>query len=404
MADQELTDLTVLTTLASGDLFFVRDVSAGIDKQVAVSALSSFLPPKFLDDLGDADTTTTPPSTGDFLQFDGANWVPAVIALGDLPAIGLDDLSDVDVTTTPPVLGDCLKFTGSIWEPSATAGPFDLDGNPLTVDVDGDTTIVSPSDDVIRMSFPGFKLDFSANSLKPANSVSTQALTISTGAAITGGFQNSGALFLTSANVVGANGSSGNINIKTGIPKGSGSAGDIIFQTGGTGGDIIFNDSTGALVMRITATGTFQAAGEFDHVGSNIVNVGDLELDSLTKDGAGAILVNSDLDLDGSQIINTILPTRRETSGPYNVLADDSIIEADDTSGSFSVILPATVVAGKEYIVIKVNSGANTVTLDGNGNNITGAATQTLVSQFASISVVGASDAAEWFIKYRNLT
>ena len=60
MADQELTDLEVLAVLATDDLFFVRDNSAGIDKQVAVSSLISLLPPKDLGDLGDVDLTTLP--------------------------------------------------------------------------------------------------------------------------------------------------------------------------------------------------------------------------------------------------------------------------------------------------------------------------------------------------------
>ncbi len=183
MADQELTDLSVLAVLATNDLFFVRDTSAGIDKQVAVSSLISLLPPKDLGDLGDVDLTTSTPNPGDHLEFDGTDWVPgaagsttfishadtpgvyagaagkflkvnltpdavefAALALGDLPAIGLNDLTDVDVTTITPSPGDMLAFNGSLWVPASgmapgahasthiSAGTDEIDGDRLDID------------------------------------------------------------------------------------------------------------------------------------------------------------------------------------------------------------------------------------------------------------------------------
>lgn len=74
--------------------------------------------PLSIDGLTDVDTSTTPPSNGQVLEWDGVNWVPATQAGG---ATSIDDLSDVDTTTTPPSNGQFLSWDGANWVP-ATAG------------------------------------------------------------------------------------------------------------------------------------------------------------------------------------------------------------------------------------------------------------------------------------------
>ena len=69
--------------------------------------------PASINDIGDVDTTTATPNTGDNLQWDGANWVPA--ASGGVSAI--NDLSDVDTSTTAPQVGDTLVWDGANWVP-----------------------------------------------------------------------------------------------------------------------------------------------------------------------------------------------------------------------------------------------------------------------------------------------
>ncbi len=224
MANQELTDLQTLTSLANTDLFFVRDVSTGIDKQITASTMTTLFgggtflshtdtpvnytgaqsnfvkvnaagtalefvaDPGFLTDitgeslgdLSDVDLTTSPPSTGDHLEFNGTTWVPgaagggtflshsdtpgvftgagsqfvkvnagatalefAAIAAGDLPSHThveaditdlqayllnitgepIGDLSDVDLIATAPVSGDVLSFNGTDWVPASGMAP-----------------------------------------------------------------------------------------------------------------------------------------------------------------------------------------------------------------------------------------------------------------------------------------
>lgn len=63
-----------------------------------------------IDALSDVDTTTSAPSSGEVLEWDGSNWVPAVVAGG---VTALDDLSDVSLGT--PASGELLQFDGSNW-------------------------------------------------------------------------------------------------------------------------------------------------------------------------------------------------------------------------------------------------------------------------------------------------
>ena len=88
-----------------------------------------------LDELGDVDLTSTPPTTNDVLQYDGANWVPGTVTAGVASVFGrtgavvategdydLDELGDVDLTTTAPVTNDVLQYDGTNWVPAAAAG------------------------------------------------------------------------------------------------------------------------------------------------------------------------------------------------------------------------------------------------------------------------------------------
>jgi len=69
---------------------------------------------KDIDDLSDVDTSSSPPSNGEVLEWDGSNWVPAPQSGG---ASKMDDLSDVDTSTQAPVAGQVLEWDGSNWAP-----------------------------------------------------------------------------------------------------------------------------------------------------------------------------------------------------------------------------------------------------------------------------------------------
>ena len=101
-----------------------------------------------LDELGDVDTTTTAPTNGDALIFDGTNFVPQAVSGGGASVIS--DLTDVD--TTGVVANNVLKYDGTNWvdgsiayseltgtptlAPVATSGDYsDLTGTPTLATV-----------------------------------------------------------------------------------------------------------------------------------------------------------------------------------------------------------------------------------------------------------------------------
>ncbi len=117
MADQELTDLVLLTTLANADLFFVRDISTGIDKQIAASDMTTlFGGGNFLSHSDTPSVYTGAQSN--FVKVNGAGTALEFIAdpgyLTDITAELLGDLSDVTITSVAS--GELLGFTGSEWE------------------------------------------------------------------------------------------------------------------------------------------------------------------------------------------------------------------------------------------------------------------------------------------------
>ena len=85
-------------------------------------------------------------------------------------------------------------------------------------------------------------------------------------------------------------------------------------------------------------------------------------------------------------------------TGAYTVVAGDYIITGDATTGAFTITLPTAVgIAGREYIIKKVDSSANAITVDANASEtIDGALTQVISDQYTSITIV--SNGSNWYI------
>lgn len=88
----------------------------------------------------------------------------------------------------------------------------------------------------------------------------------------------------------------------------------------------------------------------------------------------------------------------RAVTTSTSATTDDYLILANATSASITVTLPVAADSDGTVIVVKkTDSSSNTVVVDGNGSEtIDGATTQTLTSQYDSISV--ACDGAVWWI------
>jgi len=161
VALDDLTDVTIGTP-ATGEVLRY-DGASWVDAQLAYSDLSgtpSLAPvatsgdysdltnkptiPANIDDLGDVDTSTSAPTTGQVLEWNGTNWIPATPTPGGVTSIiagtgisvdqatgdvtitatgggggatAIDDLTDVDTTTAAPNVGQVLKWDGSNWIP-----------------------------------------------------------------------------------------------------------------------------------------------------------------------------------------------------------------------------------------------------------------------------------------------
>jgi hypothetical protein len=93
-----------------------------------------------LGELGDVDLTTTPPSSGQVLSYDGTNWVPHTTASAPVDSVfgrtgavvategdyDLDQLGDVDLTSSAPTSGQFLKYDGANWVPGSVVSSVDL--------------------------------------------------------------------------------------------------------------------------------------------------------------------------------------------------------------------------------------------------------------------------------------
>ena len=82
--------------------------------------------PTSINELSDVDTSGI--TLGQVLQFDGTNFVAATVS-GGSGASTLDDLTDVDTSTTAPSTGDALVYNGTEWVPQAPASGGSGGGN-----------------------------------------------------------------------------------------------------------------------------------------------------------------------------------------------------------------------------------------------------------------------------------
>ncbi len=92
---------------------------------------------------------------------------------------------------------------------------------------------------------------------------------------------------------------------------------------------------------------------------------------------------------------NSVALAVRTVTATECFVPSDFLILGDTTSASFSVCLPATPVIGMAF-ELKKAVAANTLTLDGNGYTIDGAATVNLIAQYSYMRVV--FNGSEWSV------
>ena len=82
----------------------------------------------------------------------------------------------------------------------------------------------------------------------------------------------------------------------------------------------------------------------------------------------------------------------------YTLTAQDEIVLADASTAAFTVTLPTAVgINGRQYVIKRINSGANNVTVGTTSSQtIDGATTNILNTQYKAIRVV--SNGSNWFV------
>ncbi len=149
-----------------------------------------------IDDLTDVDTTTSAPTTGQGLVWDGAQWAPGDVSDVDLATSSIDELSDVDTSSVAPTDGQALVWStaDSEWVPGDVA--VDLGATSINALSDVDTTTASPTNDQV--------LAWNGTNWVPADAASggggssaarlTETQTASSGIATFSGIGHSGTL------------------------------------------------------------------------------------------------------------------------------------------------------------------------------------------------------------------
>ena len=72
-------------------------------------------------DAGYLPANITNVQAGNYLQFNGAEWVNIAEPTADISGNSIDDLADVDTTTTAPALDQALVWDNSNWVPGSVA-------------------------------------------------------------------------------------------------------------------------------------------------------------------------------------------------------------------------------------------------------------------------------------------
>jgi hypothetical protein len=133
--------------------------------------------------------------------------------------------------------------------------------------------------------------------------------------------------------------------------------------------------------------------------GSNTATLGNSSITKTFLRGNTMVNTTTDNGVDELQVQGSISGIGFKQAyvtktGAYTATNDDYVI--DCTSGTFTVTLPASSGRTGRILIIK-NSGAGTITVDGNGaETIDGAATYSLAVQYATVQIM--SDGTNWKI------
>ena len=197
----------------------------------------------------------------------------------------------------------------------------------------------------------------------------------------------------------------GNVSLRT-----TASTYAVNMNTGANSGIGFYEDGTQSTIIgqnqNITATNQLSLRGanlDLVGIGSTYVRVITNSSEKMRVTSSGRVLMGTTLptdnNVDALQVNGSISGIGMKQAyvtktGAYTATNDDYVI--DCTSGTFTVTLPASSGRTGRILIIK-NSGAGTITVDGNGaETIDGAATYAISVQYGTVQIM--SDGTNWKI------
>ena len=351
-----------------------------------------------LGSLIDVDLTTTAPTNGDFLKFDGTNWVPDVASIA-----ALDDIGDVDLTTTAPVADDFLKFDGTNWVPdsipvtayaesfssssTATAPSVPSVGTVLLYSATGGTgtlTLYTPSSANVgtQLTITNHSTDTTWSVDKGSGAIfvdgsSTNPVTLAPSQSITL-TNTSGVLWYVSALEEGPLGGLIDVDLTTTAP---------------TNGDFLKFDGTNWVPDVASAT-----VASLDDIGDvDLTTTAPTNGDTLEWNGTNWIPVAPSGGGTGvAPSVTVQSPTGNVTlSAPSSGVVEEAYIYTPSQAITVSLVAASTAGSGFKYQL--KNRSTNVLTIDaGTGVTIDGSQTFALSVQESAITLI--TDGSNWFI------
>jgi hypothetical protein len=162
-----------------------------------------------------------------------------------------------------------------------------------------------------------------------------------------------------------------------------------------------YNNSTGVVTLASSFTSaptpgssTYQITGPRAPQIGILHGTSSVGISASANDFYGSLVTVPYYDASSGQFfIDWPADRRRSVSSAYTATLFDHFIEVDATSAGVTVTLPTTAnnrALNKTYVLKKIDSSANAVTIDGNGaETIDGAATQSLTTQYQVLRIVG---------------
>jgi hypothetical protein len=103
-----------------------------------------------------------------------------------------------------------------------------------------------------------------------------------------------------------------------------------------------------------------------------------------------------DIDMDGNAIYGQVRPILTVTAD-VTLGTDVELIMVDGTGGAFTITLPPAADGNRLYRFKRTDAGVSEVTIDADGaETIDGVASQTLASQYDTLTIV--SNSGAWWI------